>query len=426
MPPTSPARRSTFDLIVLNAYWIGLSFMWNSLHLIILPAVLLHLSPETQKNTYLGLLTLTGLLIAMFVQPISGSWSDRWASRWGRRRPLILLGTLFDFVFLAFLAWSGGLTWVAIGYIGLQFSSNIAHGPLQGLLPDQVPTEQHGQASSLKNLMDMGGLIAASLVMGQLLKPEVRHPVGVISLIAAVLAVGALITLMGVHERPAARQPRQNQADKDRSGLLDFLRVDWSANRVFLWLIVARFFFLEGVYGIQSFAQYFVQDVLAVPNPIQLTGNLLAAITLALTVFAFAGGWLGDRLGHARIAAAAGAIGSMGCLLLVSVRTPTTLLIFGSIVGVGIGLFLTANWAQLNQSAPMAEAGKFLGLTNLATAGAAVLGRLQGPGIDLLNNAYPGEWRGYMGLFLLSAVFIFASIFFSLRSGRISTATGSV
>jgi hypothetical protein len=35
-------RVSTWHIIVLNVYWIGLSFMWNSLHVIILPAVLLN------------------------------------------------------------------------------------------------------------------------------------------------------------------------------------------------------------------------------------------------------------------------------------------------------------------------------------------------------------------------------------------------
>ena len=38
-------------MLRLNAYWIGLSFMWNSLHVTILPAVLLKYVPETQKNT---------------------------------------------------------------------------------------------------------------------------------------------------------------------------------------------------------------------------------------------------------------------------------------------------------------------------------------------------------------------------------------
>ena len=101
-------RVNPFNLLVLNAYWFGLSFMWNSLHVIILPAVLLNFVPESLKNTYLGLMTFMGLIIAMMVQPISGWLSDNWRSPWGRRRPLISLGTLLDFIFLAFLAWAGG------------------------------------------------------------------------------------------------------------------------------------------------------------------------------------------------------------------------------------------------------------------------------------------------------------------------------
>ena len=118
-------RANVLQMLVINAYWVGLSFMWNSLHPIVLPAVLLHFVPETQKNTYLGLLTFVGLVIAMLIQPLSGALSDRWASRWGRRRPLIVFGSLFDLIFLALLGWAGGSMWLVIGYIGLQFSSNI-------------------------------------------------------------------------------------------------------------------------------------------------------------------------------------------------------------------------------------------------------------------------------------------------------------
>ena len=43
----------------------------------------------------------------------------------------------FDFVFLALLAWSGSILVVIIGYVGLQIASNTAHGPMQGLIPDE-------------------------------------------------------------------------------------------------------------------------------------------------------------------------------------------------------------------------------------------------------------------------------------------------
>ncbi|HSF83871.1 MAG TPA: MFS transporter [Anaerolineales bacterium] len=391
------------EMFALNSYWIGLSFMWNSLHVIILPAILLHLIPDRQKNTYLGLLTMVGLLIAMVVQPISGAISDRWRSRWGKRRPLILLGTAGDMLFLALLGWSGGLGWLAVGYIGLQLSSNIAHGPAQGLLPDRVPEKQLGQASGIKNLMDMLGLVISSLFMGRMLKPETRHPIGEVGFIAGVLVLGMLITIFGTRETPTDSRDLQRPLQSTSA------RIPLDLPKSYLWLIVSRFLFLSAVYGIQTFAQYYIRDVLAVPNPIKLTGDLLAAITLALIFFALLAGWLGDRIGHIFVLVAASMIGSFGCLLLLSARTPATLLLFGGIVGVGIGLFITANWALANKYAPPEAAGRFLGLTNLATAGAGVFGRLEGPVIDFLNNLRPGNWWGYSALFIFGAILMLVS-----------------
>jgi MFS family permease len=290
---------------------------------------------------------------------------------------------------------------LAIGYIGLQFSSNIAHGPMQGLLPDQVPEEQLGKASGFKNFMDMGGLVAASLIVGRMLDPQALNPVPALGLVAAVLAVSAAVTLLGVRERPS-----QRSADRPRQSLAESFRIDWRQHRSFAWGVASRLFFLIAIYGIQVFAQYYLRDVLRVENPVQLTGDLLAAITVALVITALAGGWLGDRLGHKTISFLASGIGALGCLLLMLARTPAGVLAFGSLLGVGIGLFLTANWALLNELAPAAEAGKFMGLTNLATAGAGAIGRLEGPFIDLLNNLRPGAWWGYSGLFLLGAVSI--------------------
>lgn len=410
---TAVARRAdAVDLFTLNAYWIGLSLMWNSLHLIFLPAVLLTWAPETQKNTYLGLLTFAGLVIAMLIQPISGTVSDRWASRWGRRRPLILLGTVFDFVFLAVMGRAGGLAGVAIGYIGLQLSSNVAHGPLQGLLPDRIAPSRIGMASGVKNLMDMVGLVVGTLLAGRLVSPDGTDSVGVIVLIAVVLAVSAGITLLGVREDPSDGNP-DRESESSLAGVQPLVagwaRIDFRAHEGYWWLIASRFLYLLGIYGIQAFAQYFVRDVLAVPNPVKLTGDLLAAITLALMACALGGGWLADRFGRTRVLVAACGISALGCLLLMLARSPQTLLLYGSVLGAGIGLFITANWALANQLAPKADAGMFLGLTNLATAGAGALGRLEGPLIDLLNNARPGAFDGYTMLFTFGAVCTLAS-----------------
>jgi MFS family permease len=175
---------------------------------------------------------------------------------------------------------------------------------------------------------------------------------------------------------------------------------------------------LLDINGLQTFAQYYIRDVLKAANPPKLTGDLLAAIAIPLIVFFLAGGWLGDRLGHACMHTIAGGIASLGCLLMLFARTPTNLLIFGSVVGIGIGLFLTANWALASLLAPPGEAGKFLGLTNLATAGSAAVGRLAGPLIDLGNHARPGAYLGYTRLFLCASACTLRSIFIIRRVGK--------
>jgi MFS family permease len=398
-------RVNLLNLLVLNAYWFGLSFMWNSLHVIILPAVLLNFVPETLKNTYLGLMTFMGLIIAMMVQPISGWLSDNWRSSWGRRRPLMSLGTLLDFIFLAFLAWAGGLPMLAIGYIGLQFTSNIAHGPAQGLLPDQVPQEKFGAGSGIKNLMDMAGLVVSSLLMGRLLDPLTADPLKPILVVAITLLIGASITILGVRERSSLDDSPRDRRPQAPSITVFFTGIKSALGyRPYAWLIGSRFLFLLGIYDIQVFAQYFIRDVIQTDNPVKLTGDLLASITLALIACALGAGWLGDRFGHRKVQYIASAIGTLGCLLLLLARTPQTLLVFGGVVGVGIGLFLTANWALVNRLAPLAEAGVFLGLTNLATAGSGAIGRLLGPVIDLLNNANPGAFAGYTAMFIFGAI----------------------
>jgi len=408
------------QLLTLNAYWVGLSFMWNALHPIILPAVLLNFVPDAKKNTWLGLLTFVGLIIAMLVQPLAGALSDHWQSRWGRRRPLIVLGTLFDFLFLVILGWAGGLTWLFIGYIGLQLSSNVAHGPLQGLLPDRVPASQLGAASSLKTFMDMLSLVIASLLAGRLMDSTTRDATLIMSVVIGVLLASAAITILGTPEQPTnvlpdAKASRGKDLNAPRIISADTFRIDFRANTSYWWLIAERGLFLLGIYGMQAFAQYYLQDVLRVPDPPKQTGDLLAALTIGLVILVLIGGWLTDKFGAKKVLYAASIITTIGMPLMLLARDMGTLTIFASFVGGGIGLFLTSNWALANALAPSDQAGKFLGLTNIATAGSGALARLEGPAIDALNAAAPGQWLGYTAMFLFGGFCTFISIFLLSR-----------
>ena len=188
------------DVITINLYWLALNVASNSLHPIILPVRVQQLVPEELKATYLGVLTFAGLVVAIIVQPVMGALSDRSTSRWGRRRPFIVAGTLFNLLFLSFIGLVGGYWFLFAALLLLQFSSNVAHGALQGLIPDLVPQEQRGTASGVKGLIEIVGAIVASLGAGYLVGQG--YMVAAIGLIMVIFVIAMLVTIYFVREKP--------------------------------------------------------------------------------------------------------------------------------------------------------------------------------------------------------------------------------
>ena len=113
--------------------------MWQSLHGYILPVRILDFVPESEKNTYLGLITFTGLILGMFVQPIAGALSDRSRFRRGRRWPFILFGMTAIILLLFGIAAAPFYAVLFASYCLMQIASNAAQGPYQAFIPELVP-----------------------------------------------------------------------------------------------------------------------------------------------------------------------------------------------------------------------------------------------------------------------------------------------
>jgi MFS family permease len=293
----------------------------------------------------------------------------------------------------------------------LQIASNSAHGPAQGLIPDLVPQKRRGLASGIKNLFDMAGLVVTSLVGGQLMAGG--NPVLAFALTGGVLAIATLITLL---DTPESSEPPPERGTGDTpSRLRDLLRVDWSSYASYGQLLVSRFLILLGIYAVQNFALYYIQDWLSLPHPSEVTGNLMAAIGLALTALVFPAGWLSDRVGRKTLNVASGGLAALGILLLAFARNLLGLYLFGGLIGAATGVFLSVNWAWATDLIPDEQAGKFLGLSNLATAGAGACSRLAGPLIDGINALWPGTQLGYPVTFVLASLLTLAGALAMLR-----------
>ena len=118
------SRLTQLDFVLLSVYWIAIGYLWSSLGGLILPDLVAHLVGNAHKGTALGVLEGVGSLMAVVWQPLVGSYSDRTRTRFGRRHPFIVAGTVGDVIFLIGIALSGTYWLVLVFYFLLQTASN--------------------------------------------------------------------------------------------------------------------------------------------------------------------------------------------------------------------------------------------------------------------------------------------------------------
>ena len=393
------------DYIKITVFGFALTALWSSLHSIILPLRLLDFVTEAEKNTYLGLLTFTGLVIAMAVQPIAGAISDRSGFGWGRRRPYMLVGTMLAILFLPGIGFSGNYVTIFIIYCLLQATSNTAQGPYQGFIPDLVPEGKRGLASGVKSLLEILGGVAllypVALFMDRYFTGEGDHWLWLALGALGIVLLGAMMgTVLTVKERPGSGGPGLPIL----SALNKSFKIDIKANRDFVWFLVSRLFIFMAFTTLQTFALYFLKDVVGVANPAASMAQFSIVAVAGMLAVVYPAGRLSDRIGRRPIAVTSGLLGALGILFIFLFQHRYLLILLsGGLVGISFGAFMSTNWALATDLVTEGEEARFLGLANLATAGGAALARLIGPVIDFFNAYSFG--LGYSIMFL--ACFIY-------------------
>jgi MFS family permease len=462
-----------YDYVTFNVYFLGLTTLSQTMGLIT-PLLVQQFVGESQKATYYGTFRLFTLMVALLAQALMGMFSDRSTISWGRRRPYILIGTLATAVLTILIGFTAGMEgmvgfWVlfAIGLVQ-PVASNMSQAAEQGIIPDLVPDEQRGRFSGVKALLEIPlPLILVAFTVGRMVSKG-NMWAGLL-LAVGVLLVTMLITML-VPEKPIIQTTPpmdwkplvrllvmtgvftfiilgSGQVVKLVSGLLKDITSPtilftvmglfglagmliavalgvWLSVRIslgdaarqnpsFTWWVVNRLAFLVGAVNLSTFAVYFLQARLGYVKEAAAApaSQLILFVGVFILISTLPAGWLTDRFGEKRMVSLAGLVAVVGTVIALSIPSLPVIYVGGCVIGIAAGLFYTANWALGTLLVPKEEAGRYLGISNLAGAGAGAVGAyIGGPIADFVTAQVPQvPGFGYVLLFsIYGLLFLFS------------------
>ncbi|HEU0235070.1 MAG TPA: MFS transporter [Candidatus Limnocylindrales bacterium] len=393
----------------LSAYWLGLTAIDSAVSLFVQYRVNFGGFVDTLEiGRALFLIGMGGVIISVLVQPTVGAISDYTVSRWGRRKPWIVIGTLLDFVFLLGIAYANTILALAAFVALLSFSTNIARGPFQGYVPDLVPARQVGTASALVGLMqvlgNVTGFMAANAAAALNNLPLALLAVAIVEFVTMV----SVVWRVGNGAPPKPREGRSWLAITREAWGTDILQ-----ERSFVWLVASRLFFLMGGGILFNLVIAYLNQVFGLGQEEAAGVNtiLLVIVVIANVIAVIPAARLSDRIGRKPVIYASCLIGGIGIGLAALAPIVPVAIVGAAFFGVSAGMFLSVDWALMTDIIPKASAGRFMGISNVATGSSTLLAVASGGIVLDLVNAVAGVGAGPRAAFLLGlAYYVVAAI----------------
>lgn len=217
--PSIKGRNESTRMALLTFTLVGLQFTWGTEMTYCTP-YLLQLGLTKSKTS---LVWIAGPLSGLIIQPLIGVIADRSRSKWGRRRPFMVFGSLVVAFCLLVLGWTkeivgsfvkdpekaknGTIALAVVSIYAVDFSINVVQACCRGLIVDTlpIPSQQAGSAwagrmSAIGQLFAyVVGAIDTVSIFGTFLGDTQFKQMTVIAALSLMLAVA--ITSYSVKER---------------------------------------------------------------------------------------------------------------------------------------------------------------------------------------------------------------------------------
>ncbi|MGO4678631.1 MFS transporter [Microbacterium sp. 2MCAF23] len=331
-----------------------------------------------------GVVLSVGGLVGIIAAPVSGRWSDRTRSRWGRRRPWAIGGSLLAAVGLVLTGIVAGPVAVGGAWIVVSVGVSVASAALTAIIADQLTTQRGAASAAASSAQAVGIVVGVGAVV--LIGLNVQQSYYLMAAIIAVVGSGTALLLPDApaHELalPAPRTVARTASWRDRD---------------FLWLLVSRFVVNIGNAFGTSLLLFFLLYGVRVPSA-QAQDDLLILIviyTVFVVIASIVAGILSDRASanplrvRRTITAVSAVVQAVsGVVILISPSFEMTAVAAG-IMGAGYGAYMAVSLAfATDLLKDPDDHARDLGLVNVSAQLGQLLGPLLGAGLVALVGGF--------------------------------------
>lgn len=193
-----------------RTFFIGLAFMSVSAFWIMYDNII----PLMLKNTFSMNETVAGMVmaldnvLALFLLPLFGALSDKADTKWGKRTPFIVVGTVVAVVTMLFIPLADKsanliMFLICLGVVLVAMGSY--RSPAVALMPDLTPKPLRSKANSIINLMGAIGGVYTLMMIKFLVSEDTKDYIKVFMSVASIMVLAVILLLITIREKKLSK-----------------------------------------------------------------------------------------------------------------------------------------------------------------------------------------------------------------------------
>lgn len=320
-----------------------------------------------------GIMTLDNIL-AIFLIPVISAMSDRTVTRYGKRKPYIMVGLpISALMFILLPGFSHHFLLFMVIITILNFSMAIYRGPVVALMPDMTPPELRSEANGIINFM--GGLASVFVLIGGSFMYAANRNLPFMA--TGIVMVISLIIIIRFIKEPTTYVPSEK---KENVPILKTIRdVIGAKDQKTIKILFAILFWFIGYQGLEAtFSNYAVYYLNLAEDEASL---ILGGYALAFLIFAIPSGFIGKKLGKKR-AILIGLTVDIFIFIILGLMGPAGLIPFNKVTMIALFGVAGIFWAFINinsypyvvQGVSEEKVGTYTGLYYFFSSIAAISG----------------------------------------------------